>query len=50
MNSSTPQQPASEIKIPGGKVFVTSYGQITVETTFSLVNMAIRAVKMGLDN
>ncbi|KKN17313.1 hypothetical protein LCGC14_0967020, partial [marine sediment metagenome] len=35
---------------PGGKIFVTSYGQITVETTFSLINMAIHTTKLGLDN
>ncbi len=50
MNSSTPQPPPNSIKIPAGKIFCTSYGDIKVETTFSLINMAIHATKMGLDN
>ena len=39
-----------DTKIPSGKIFVTSYGQVQVETVASLVQMAIHATKMGLDN
>ena len=39
-----------EIKIPAGTIFCTSYGSIQIETTGSLVQMAIHATKMGLDN
>lgn len=50
MSSSTPQQPTKETKIPAGTIFVTSYGHIQIETAGSLVNMAIHATKLGLDN
>ena len=42
--------PADRIKIPAGKLFVTTYGVIQIETAASLVQMAIHAIKMGLDN
>ena len=38
------------IKIPSGKIFCTTYGTIQIETAASLVQMAIHATKMGLDN
>jgi len=47
---STPQQPPETVAIPAGKIFVTSYGHIQIETVSSLVGMAIHATKMGLDN
>lgn len=40
----------NDVKVPSGKIFVTSYGTIQVETAASLVAMAIHATKMGLDN
>lgn len=46
-----PTQPQpDEIKIPAGTIFVTSYGTLQIETAGSLVQMAIHATKMGLDN
>jgi len=45
-----PTQPVSETKVPAGKIFVTTYGTLQVETASSLVNMAIHATKIGLDN
>lgn len=39
-----------ETKIPAGTIFVTSYGTLQIETAGSLVQMAIHATKLGLDN
>ncbi len=39
-----------KVRVPAGTIFVTSYGQIQVETAASLVAMSIHATKIGLDN